>query len=124
MAATRRGTGGFRLYTEQVVHSRAPVRGMRLLGSVLKDIRELLAVPEWLPAAGGPASQDDEEAHEELVAMLKTYWQEADARCADLLRELTVAEDLTRSPRRQPARPIDAAGGSGAAGSAHPEVAR
>jgi DNA-binding transcriptional MerR regulator len=106
---TDRSMGGFRLYTEAEVRRLALVRRMRPLGFCLEDVRSLLELLELLPDAGTPLPETDEEAHEELVARLRKYWVEADARCEDLRRELAAAEAFARSLHGHLARLLEAA---------------
>ncbi|WP_151484092.1 MerR family transcriptional regulator [Streptomyces albicerus] len=108
VASSERSTGGFRLYTEAEVRRLALVRRMRPLGFCLEDVRALLDVLERLPDAGGPLPESDEEAHEELVAMLRKYRVEADARCVDLRRELASAEEFAHSLHGHLAKLLDA----------------
>ncbi|MBC9728254.1 MerR family transcriptional regulator [Streptomyces sp. TRM68367] len=104
-----RSMGGFRLYTEAEVRRLALVRRMRPLGFSLDDVRAVLELLEQLPDDGGPLPETDEQAHEELVARLRTYWVRADARCEDLRRQLGQAEDFARSLHGHLARLLDAA---------------
>ncbi|GAB2958176.1 MerR family transcriptional regulator [Streptomyces pseudoechinosporeus] len=106
---SERSMGGFRLYTEAEVRRLALVRRMRPLGFCLEDIRALLEVLEQLPDDGRPLPENDEQAHEELVERLRTYWVKADARCEDLRRQLGKAEDFARSLHGHLARLVDAA---------------
>ncbi|MFP8905005.1 MerR family transcriptional regulator [Streptomyces atacamensis] len=109
VAPSGRSMGGFRLYTEAEVRRLALVRRMRPLGFCLEDVKALLELLARLPDGGGPLPEDDEEAHEELVARLRRYWVEADARCEDLRRELAQAENFARSLHGHLARMLDAA---------------
>ncbi|MGW0824511.1 MerR family transcriptional regulator [Streptomyces sp. NPDC002845] len=97
VAPSERSMGGFRLYTEAEVRRLALVRRMRPLGLCLDDIRALLDVLEQLTDDGRPLPENDEQAHEELVERLRTYWVKADARCEDLRRQLAEAEGFARS---------------------------
>ncbi|MBT2366130.1 MerR family transcriptional regulator [Streptomyces sp. ISL-10] len=97
VAPSERSLGGFRLYTEAEVRRLALVRRMRPLGFCLEDVRALLDVLERLPDTGGAWPETDEGTHEELVARLRKYWVQADARCEDLRRELSSAEEFARS---------------------------
>ncbi|MEU6754904.1 MerR family transcriptional regulator [Streptomyces sp. NPDC046685] len=108
VAPSDRSVGGFRLYTENDVRRLELVRRMRPLGFCLDDVRALLEVLERLPEPGDPLPDDDEQAYEELVARLRKYWVEADARCEDLRRELGAAEEFARSLHGQLARLMDA----------------
>jgi DNA-binding transcriptional MerR regulator len=108
VAPSERSMGGFRLYTEAEVRRPALVRRMRPLGFCLDDIRAPLDVLEQLPDDGRPLSENDEHAHEELVERLRTYWVKADARCEDLRRQLSHAEDFARSLHGHLARLVDA----------------
>lgn len=94
---TERSEGGFRLYTEAETRRLALVRRMRPLGFCLEDVRSLLDVLDRMPEPGGREPVTDEGAHAELVARLRRFWQETDARCEDLRRELAAAEDFARS---------------------------
>ncbi|MEU9283030.1 MerR family transcriptional regulator [Streptomyces sp. NPDC048342] len=111
---SERSDGGFRLYTEAEVRRLALVRRMRPLGFCLEDVRALLDLLEQLPADGAPLPESDEQAHEELVAQLRKYWVEADARCEDLRRQLGQAEDFAHSLHRHLARVVDASATAGA----------
>ena len=106
---SERSMGGFRLYTEAEVRRLALVRRMRPLGFCLDDIRAVLDVLEQLPDDGRPLPENDEQAHEELVAQLRKYWVEADARCEDLRRQLGEAEEFAHSLHGHLARVVDAA---------------
>lgn len=117
VAPSERSTGGFRLYTEAEVHRLALIRRMRPLGFCLEDVRALLDLLERLPDTGGPLPESDEQAHEELVTRLRKYWEQADARCEDLRRELGAAEEFARSLHGHLARLLDAT-------AALPETAR
>jgi DNA-binding transcriptional MerR regulator len=105
---SERSAGGFRLYTEAEVRRLALVRRMKPLGFCLEDVRALLDVLEQLPDAGGPLPETDEQAYEELVTRLRTYWVQADERCEDLRRELGAAEEFARSLHGHLTRLIDA----------------
>ncbi|THA25440.1 MerR family transcriptional regulator [Streptomyces sp. RKND-216] len=94
---TERSDGGFRLYTEAEERRLKLVRRMRPLGFRLEDVRSLLDILEKMPASRGPEPETDAGAHADLVARLDKYWQETDARCEDLRRELAAAEDFARS---------------------------
>lgn len=109
LAPSRRTAGGFRLYTEAEVRRLALVRRMRPLGFCLEDVRELLGVLDRLPEESGALPATSGEAHEELVARLRTFWLEADARCEDLRGQLQAAEDFARSLHVQLTRLLDAA---------------
>ncbi|MFD5141417.1 MerR family transcriptional regulator [Streptomyces sp. NPDC058378] len=108
VAPSGRSLGGFRLYTESEVHRLVLVRRMRPLGFCLDDVRALLDVLDRLPGPGGPPPENDEQAYEELVAKLRKYWVQADARCEDLRRELGTAEAFARSLHEQLAHLLDA----------------
>lgn len=114
VAPSGRSMGGFRLYTEAEVRRLALVRRMRPLGFCLEDIRALLDVLEQLPDDGRPLPESDEQAHEELVERLRTYWVKADARCEDLRRQLGQAEDFARSLHGHLTRLAEAAGAADA----------
>ncbi|WP_328344346.1 MerR family transcriptional regulator [Streptomyces violaceus] len=105
---SERSMGGFRLYPQAEVRRLALVRRMRPLGFCLDDIRAVLDVLEQLPDDGRPLSENDEQAHEELVGRLRTYRVKADARCEDLRRQLEQAEDFARSLHGHLARLVDA----------------
>ncbi|MDK1342070.1 MerR family transcriptional regulator [Streptomyces sp. 378] len=107
VAPSERSAGGFRLYTEAEVRRLALVRRMRPLGFCLEDVRAVLELLEQLPG-GAPLPASDEQAHEELVARLRKYWVEADARCEDLRRQLAEAEDFARSLHGHLARLVEA----------------
>lgn len=107
VASSERSAGGFRLSTEAEVRRLALVRRMRPLGFCREDVRDLLELLERLPG-GAPLPASDEQAHEELVARLRKYWVEADARCEDLRRQLIEAEDFTRSLHGHLARLVEA----------------
>ncbi|MEU7317212.1 MerR family transcriptional regulator [Streptomyces sp. NPDC007083] len=109
VAPSERSIGGFRLYTEAEVRRLELVRRMRPLGFCLEDVRALLDVLEQLPDTGEPLPENDEQAYEELVAKLRKFWVEADARCEDLRRELAAAEDFARSLHGQLAQLMEAA---------------
>ncbi|MEU0216363.1 MerR family transcriptional regulator [Streptomyces sp. NPDC006265] len=108
VAPSERSMGGFRLYTEADVRRLTLLRRMRPLGFCLDDIRALLNVLEQLPDDGRPLPENHEQAHEELVERLRTYWVKADARCEDLRRQLGQAEDFARSLHGHLARLVDA----------------
>ncbi len=120
VAPNERSMGGFRLYTEAEVSRLALVRRMRPLGFCLDDIRALLDVLGRLPDGGGPLPENDGQAHEELVARLRTYWVNADARCEDLRRQLAEAEDFARSLHGHLVRLVEA----GNAADTDPEAVR
>nr|WP_206442206.1 MerR family transcriptional regulator [Streptomyces boncukensis] len=109
VAPSERSTGGFRLYTEAEVRRLALARRMRPLGFCLEDVRGLLDILDQLPEGGGGLPETDEEAREELVARLRTYWVEADQRCEDLRRELGRAEEFAGALHGHLARLLDAA---------------
>ncbi|MEV6958662.1 MerR family transcriptional regulator [Streptomyces sp. NPDC051207] len=109
VAPSERSAGGFRLYTEAEVRRLTLVRRMRPLGFCLEDVRALLELLEKLPEGGGPLPENDGRAHEELVAQLRKYWVEADARCEDLRRQLGQAEEFAHSLHGHLARVVDAA---------------
>lgn len=108
VAPSERSSGGFRLYTEADVRRLAMVPRMRPLGFSLDDVRALLGVLEQLPEPGRSAPDADERVYEELVARLRTYWVEADARCEALRRELAAAEEFAHSLHGQLARLMEA----------------
>ncbi|WP_121749957.1 MerR family transcriptional regulator [Streptomyces sp. E2N166] len=108
VAPSERSAGGFRLYTEAEVRRLALARRMRPLGFCLEDVRAVLDVLEQLPDGGRPLPQTDEQVHGELVARLRSYWVEADARCEDLRRQLASAEDFARSLHGHLARLMEA----------------
>ncbi|MGY0065677.1 MerR family transcriptional regulator [Streptomyces sp. QTS137] len=108
VAPSERSMGGFRLYTEAEVRRLALVRRMRPLGFCLEDVRALLELLEKLPEDGGPLPEDDGQAHAKLVARLRAYWVEADARCEDLRRQLGRAEEFAHSLHGHLARVVDA----------------
>ncbi|MCC9738469.1 MerR family transcriptional regulator [Streptomyces sp. MNU89] len=112
VAPSERSLGGFRLYTEAEVRRLALVRRMRPLGFCLEDVRALLNVLERLPDTGGPLPATEEQAHEELVATLRKYWERADARCEDLRGELRAAEDFAGSLHGHLSRLLEASAGS------------
>ncbi|GAA1917537.1 MerR family transcriptional regulator [Streptomyces sodiiphilus] len=93
------GDGGTRLYTETEVRRPALARRMRSLGFRTADVRSLAGLLDRLPEAG-----DDRRAYEELVARLREFWQETDARCEEMRRELQEAEDFARTLHRHLAR--------------------
>ncbi|WP_308457903.1 MerR family transcriptional regulator [Streptomyces sp. SM11] len=116
VAPSGRSLGGFRLYTESEVRRLVLVRRMRPLGFSTVDVRAYHDVLDRLPGLGGPAAENDEQAYEELVAKLRKYWVQADARCEDLRRELGTAEAFARSLHEQLSHLLDApAAGSKAA---------
>src|SRR5690606_17411881 len=85
---SERSAGGFRREAGGDVRRLALARRMRPLGFCLEDVRAVLDVLEQLPDGGRPLPETDEHVQEELVARLRTYWMEADARCDDLRRRL------------------------------------
>ncbi|MFE0799537.1 MerR family transcriptional regulator [Streptomyces sp. NPDC058812] len=116
VAPSERSAGGFRLCTEAEVRRLALARRMRPLGFCLEGVRAVLDVLEQLPDNGKPLPETDEQVPEVLVARLRTYWVEADARREDLRRRLASAEDFAHSLHGHLARlmDIDAAGGEAA----------
>ncbi|UGY94366.1 MerR family transcriptional regulator [Streptomyces gobiensis] len=110
---TSRSEGGFRLYTEAEVRRLAVVRRMRPLGFCLEDVRSLLGVLERLPSTDRAASGTDIQAHDELVATLRKFWQETDARCEGLRQELAKAEDFASSLHGHLARLAEASAAPG-----------
>ncbi|MET9185009.1 MerR family transcriptional regulator [Streptomyces tendae] len=107
VAPSERSAGGFRLYTESEVRRLSLARRMRPLGFCLEDVRAVLDVLEQLPDGGRPLPETDEQVQGELVARLRSYWVEADARCEDLRRQLASAEDFAHSLHGYLARLMD-----------------
>ncbi|WP_192883590.1 hypothetical protein [Streptomyces xinghaiensis] len=75
-------------------------------------MRTLLNALERLPDTGGPLRTTGEQAHEELVTILRKYWERADARCEDLRGELRAAEDFAGSLHGHLSRPPAASAAS------------
>lgn len=91
-----RTSGGFRLFSEEQVRRLELIKQMKPIGFSIHEMRELLDARDTLrsPAA---ATEDRAAARERLAA----YAEDAAARCDKLRKQLTQADGLAATLRRE-----------------------
>ncbi len=103
-----RSQGGFRLYTEDDVVRLLLLGQMKPLGLSLEQMRELLVVLDTV-GSDDTVSTGTEEG-EDVIARLALYIDAAQARAAELQRQLeqvqTFTDRLQAAARRRPRQPI------------------
>lgn len=94
-----RSNGGFRLYTEGDIDRLRLAKRMKPLGFSLEEMRSVFDVLDRLAARRVPVKE-----RSELLERLAGFADLADSSCARLREQLTAAEELASSLRREATR--------------------